>query len=81
MLILISGRKQSVGIQLFLPLFCGEAEFVVPFFSEASDEWFAQELVETDAAFCAETDGILADVPAMVVQSSQRSKLLLADRI
>lgn len=62
-------------------LFCGNAEFVVPFLSEAADEGFAQKLVEADAAFCAKMDGILTDIPAMVIEASQRSQLLLADRV
>ena len=57
------------------------AEFVVPFLPEAADEGFAEELIETDATFCAQADGILADVPAMVVEARQCPQLLLADRV
>lgn len=57
----------------FQQFFCCDAEFIVPFFAEASDEGFSQELVEADAAFCAEADGVLADVPAMVVKACQRA--------
>ncbi len=57
------------------------AELVVPRFAEAADEGFAQELVEADAALCAEADGILADVPTMVVEAGERAQLLLADGV
>ena len=62
-------------------LFCGNAEFVVPILAEAPCKWLAQELIEANLAFCAETDGILTDIPAMVIEASQRSQLLLADRV
>ena len=62
-------------------MLCDDAKFIVPFFAEAADKGFAEELVEADAAFCAEADGILADVPAMIVQACERPKLLLADGI
>lgn len=57
------------------------AKLVIPLLAEAADERFAQELVEADAALCAEADGILADVPAMVVETGERTELLLADGI
>ena len=57
------------------------AELVVPRFAEATDEGFAQELVEADAALCAEADGILADVPTMVVEAGEGAQLLLADGV
>ena len=57
------------------------AELVVPRLAEAADEGFAQELVEADAALCAEADGILADVPTMVVEAGEGAQLLLADGV
>ena len=62
-------------------LLCYDAEFIIPFLAEAADERFAQELVEADAAFCAEADGVLTDVPAMIVEACQGAKLLLTDRV
>lgn len=53
-------------------------EFVVPFFAKTSDEWFAQELVEAYATFCAEFDGILADVPSVVVQPCEQTEFFLS---
>jgi hypothetical protein len=70
MLILISGRQQSVGVLLFLPLFCGEAEFVVPFLSEASDEGFSEALVEFDMLLFAKHSGAMADVPSVVLEGA-----------
>ena len=58
-----------------------EAKFVIPFLPEASDERFSQELIEADAAFHADADGFLADVPAMIVETRQRPQLLFADRV
>ena len=55
------------------------AEFVVPFLPEATDKGFAEELVKAYATFCAQADGILTDVPTMVVETCQCSQFLLAD--
>lgn len=57
------------------------AEFVVPCLAEATDEGFAQELVDADAALGAESDGILADVPAVIVEAGEWAELFLADRV
>ena len=57
------------------------AEFIVPFLPEATDKGFAEELVEANATFGAETDSILTYIPAMVVETCQRAKFFLADRI
>ena len=46
-------------------------EGVVPLLTIALDEGLFQELVEADAAFGTEADGILADVPAMVVEACE----------
>ena len=56
-----------------------DAKLVVPFPAKASDEWLTQEFVEANLAFCAKSNGFLADVPAMIVQTSQRSQLLFAN--
>ena len=66
---------------MFEEFISGCAEFVVPFLPEATDKGFAEELVKAYATFCAQADGILTDVPTMVVEACQRAQLLLTDRI
>ena len=66
---------------LFDELLCYDAKLVVPFFSEASYQRFSQELIEVNLAFCAKSNGFLTNVPTMIVQSSQRSQLLFANRV
>ena len=44
-------------------------EGVIPLLAVALDERFLKELVKADAAFCAEVYGVLADVPAVVVEA------------
>lgn len=57
------------------------AEVGIPLLAEATDKWFAEELIEMYATFGAEADGFLADVPAMIVEACERTELLLANRI
>ena len=71
----------NVQWSMFNEEFGHGAELVVPRLAEATDEGLAQELVEADAALCAEADGVLADVPAMVVEADERTELLLADGV
>ena len=63
---------------MYAEFFCYGTKLVVPFFAKTSDEWFAQELVEANATFCAELDGILADIPSVIVQSGERTEFFLS---
>ena len=62
-------------------MFCYDAKLVVPFLTEATDERFAEELIKADATLFAEVDGILTDVPAMIVEACQGTQLFLANRV
>ena len=65
-------------VLVYAEFFCYGTKLVVPFFAKTSDEWFAQELVEAYATFSAKLDGILADVPSVVVQSGERTEFFLS---
>ena len=49
--------------------FCDFTELLIPCFSEASDEWFAEEPIDGQTEFCAFPSCRFTDIPSVVVES------------
>ena len=59
-----------------------ETQLIVPFLTEAADEWVLEKLVDADVLFLSFAHGSLADIPTMLVDAYEPiAECLFADGV
>ena len=61
---------------LFLQFLYYGFQLLVPCLAKTADKRLFQELIDTDISFLTQSNGILADIPTMIVDTNQAAHFL-----